>query len=129
MTSDYSETGGGQGGYSSGYYISDDAVKQSLWNKGYYYDYVNALHFYPSNLRLDMITSSNINTYMAKFLTADKWAMSRMIIMYAHENQMFDYTNEVITSDYAARFTKVSEWAQANKFSFRFPMDKILNAF
>ena len=124
LASDYSETGGGDGGYSNGYYLSSPATT-ILWNKGHWYDETNRLHFYPSSLRIDATTGANMPAYMAKFLTANKWGMTGMIIMYGHENKMFNYATGTISSDYVTRLTNIAVWAKANGFTFGFPMDRI----
>lgn len=122
LTADYSETSGGLGGSSSGYYLTNPAPVV-LWNKGQWYDYQERLHFYPSSLRLDGQTSATTETYMNKFLTVAKYGQSEMICMYCHENQMF--VNGSVGSNYVASLTKVAEWAVDNDYLFGYPMNRI----
>lgn len=126
LTSDYSETSGGQGGQSSGYYLTTPAPVV-LWNKGQWYDYQERLHFYPSSLRLDGKTATATETYMNKFLSVSKWGQAQMICMYCHENQMF--INGSIASNYIAALTKVAEWAIKHDYLFGYPMDRIRMSF
>lgn len=126
LTSDYSETGSGQGGQSSGYYLTTPAPVV-LWNKGQWYDYQERLHFYPSSLRLDGMNASATETYMNKFLSVSKWGQAQMICMYCHENKMF--INGSIASNYIAALTKVAEWAIKHDYLFGYPMDRIRMSF
>ena len=128
LTADYDETGGRTGGQSRGYYLTSPAPVV-LWNKGHWYDSQERLHFYPSSLRIDATAGANMPTYMAKFLTANKWGMTGMIIMYGHENQMFNYAAGTISSDYVTRLTAIAVWAKANGFTFGFPMDRIRSSY
>lgn len=126
LTADYSETGGGQGGQSQGYYLTTPATAV-LWNKGQWYDYQERLHFYPSSLRLDGRTATATETYMNKFLSVSKWGQAEMICMYCHENQMF--INGSIASNYIAALTNVAEWAIKHDYLFGYPMDRIRMSF
>lgn len=128
LCSDYSETSGGSGGSSGGYIVSN-ALAIAVWKKGQIYDYAERLHFYVSGLRMDNTTSANMPAYMAKFLTPSKWEQTAMVEMYCHENQMYNASNNTLTSDYVARFESVCNWAVANGFSFGYQMDKIRTAF
>lgn len=126
LTADYSETSGGSGGQSVGYYLTTPAPVV-LWNKGQWHDYQERLHFYPSSLRLDSMTAETTETYMNKFLTVAKYGQSEMICMYCHENQMF--ANGSIGSNYVASLTKVAEWAVEHEYLFGYPMNRIRTAF
>lgn len=128
LCSDYSETSGGSGGSSGGYIVSN-ALAIAVWKKGQIYDYAERLHFYVSGLRMDNTTSANMPAYMAKFLTPSKWEQTAMVEMYCHENQMYNASNNTLTSDYVARFESVCNWAAANGFAFGYQMDKIRMAF
>lgn len=128
LCSDYSETGGEAGGYSNGYYLTT-ALGNAVWKKGQYYDTTERLHFYFSGLRMDNISSVNMPTYLAKFLTADKWEQTAMVEMYCHENQMFNEGVGTLTADYTARLQAVCEWAKNNGFTFGYQMDRIRMAF
>lgn len=126
LTADYSETSGGSGGQSVGYYLTSPAPVV-LWNKGQWYDYQERLHFYPSSLRLDGMNASATETYLNKFLTVAKYGQSEMICMYCHENQMF--INGSVGSNYTASLTKVAEWAVAHGYLFGYPMNRIRASF
>lgn len=128
LCSDYSETSGGSGGSSGGYNLASP-ITAAIWKKGQYYDPTERLHFYVSGLRMDNTTSANMPAYMAKFLTPSKWEQTAMIEMYCHENQMYNASNNTLTSDYVARFESVCNWAVANGFAFGYQMDKIRMAF
>lgn len=123
LTSDASEITG-DGGTSGGYYLTG-TIPAKVWNKGVYYDYEQALHFFPSNKRLDNIASANLTAFLNKFLTVDKWAMGRMAIMYCHENQMFNYSTQIVGSSYLNSFNILGTWANQHGFAFRYPMDEI----
>lgn len=128
LCSDYSETGGGSGGSSGGYYLASP-IPEAVWKKGQVYDYAERLHFYVSGLRIDNITSADIPAYMAGFFTPSKWEQTAMIEMYAHENQMYSYANNTFAPDGVSRFVAVCNWALANGFAFGYQMDKIRMAF
>ena len=123
LSADYSETGGEPNtDISQGYYLTDPATK-FIAKKGKWFDLENQLWFFPSNLRLDNTVSANITTYMDKFLTIEKWGRASIIVMYAHENQMFK--NGSLNEDYTKRFENCCQWAVDNGYSFDFPMNKI----
>lgn len=124
LTSDYGETGGAENfETSSGYYLN--ATQYTFCGrKGRYFDPETQLYFFPSNLRLDSLSASNIDAYLAKFNTAIRYNRSHMMIMYAHENQMFNNIQ-----GYVSIINKCCEWALSNNYHFMFPMDKINAAY
>ena len=123
LSSDYSETGlEPDTNTSSGYYLKEPETK-IIANKGKWFDVENQLWFFPSNLRLDNIISANIAEYMNKFLTIEKWSRAGVIIMYAHENQMFK--NYTLNEDYTKRLENCCQWAIDNGYTFDFPMNRI----
>lgn len=128
LCDDYSETGGGAGGTSGGYYLASP-IPTAIWKKGQYYDPTERLHFYMSALRLDNIQSSNIQSYMAGFLTARRWEQTAMLEMYCHENQMYKDSDNSLTADYVERFSGVCSWAADNGFTFGYEMDRIRMSF
>lgn len=123
LTSDYSETGSESNtDISQGYYLTDPATK-FVARKGKWFDVDNQLWFFPSNLRLDNIMSFNVTDYMNKFLTIEKYGRASILIMYAHENQVF--IDNSIRSDYVKRLEYCCQWAIDNGYNFDFPMNTI----
>lgn len=125
LASDYSETSSTEGRH-SGYYLSLDNA-QIIWRKGQFYDYENNLHFFGSSLRLDNITGVNVPAYMDKFETPEKYGQSHMVVMYAHENQLYSLdVDKLKNTDYKLRFENACIWAINHGYTFGYPMNRIM---
>jgi hypothetical protein len=121
LTSDYGETNGSENFQTtSGYYLTNTQYTRCGY-KGRYFDPETELFFFPSNLRMDSTSSTNMIAYLNKFNTATRYNRSHMMIMYAHENQW--------GNDYPVRIEKACQWALENGYEFIFPMDKIDKAY
>lgn len=117
---------------SQGYYFSSalDAIASIVGIKGRYFDAETQLFFFPTNTRLDNYiaydpnAANYVETYLDSLITAQRKNRNHVMIMFAHQNQMFN-SSSGLSTDYVNRFTICCAWAVENGYSFAFPMDKI----
>ena len=105
------------------YYLSTEQVNY-IGSHDRFYDAVTFLYFMKTETRLESV--SNINTFLADFLTTTRANQANDMIIFTHEQQIYPTVGGAITQAMVDKITACCEWGVANNYRFDFPMNAVL---
>ena len=91
------------------------------------HDLTNDLYFFRTEKRLESV--SNINTFLAQYLTPAYASQANVMVIFTHENQLYSHYSGLNTTN--GMLTKIDgciKWAVANNYKFDYPMNIIKKA-
>lgn len=88
------------------------------------HDLVNNIYFFRTELRLESV--SNINTFLAQYLTPAYSSQANVMVIFTHENQLYShYSGLNTTNGILTKIDACIKWAVANNYRFDFPMNLV----
>lgn len=88
------------------------------------HDLTNDLYFFRTETRLEYV--SNINTFLAQYLTPTYANQANIMVIFTHENQLYSHYNGLNTTNgILAKIDACIKWAVANNYKFDFPMNLV----
>ena len=106
----------------SNYYLS--AVQNTYINANdSLYDSTNKLYFFKSETRLE--NAGDIDTFLAKYLTASYSSQSNNMIIFTHEYYVYTSSGIITSNGILSKIESCISWAVNNGYNFEYPMNVI----
>ncbi|WP_322970316.1 hypothetical protein [Faecalibacter sp. LW9] len=100
------------------YYLNSEQVAY-INSHDSFTDSDNFLKLFKTEQRLEGV--SNINTYLANFLTPQYANQSKELILFTHEIELYSTAGGSLNNTMKSKIESCLNWAKTNKYSFDFP--------